>query len=595
MRIFLIGHRGTGKTSLLHRYQIYGRGSFPVFDLDREIENKTKQSIEQIFSDEDETTFRKLEHETLQKLIDENRKMVCALGAGFDLSQFVFPSASEIIWVRRGSDPSGRIFLNRPRLNSDLSSLQEYQERFIQREPIFAKHADWIYLLPEGLSGPDEIERHILGARMTEITGCLTLKSEHFRNQHVFCDRTSKMGLDFFELRNDLLNASELQMALEFLPAEKILISIRKLPIDETWKHALKLAAEIDWPLELGPPNMAELQQLKPTIVSLHETSSAEIQDPLFEQLAAFEALGVSVKWCPIVNHFSQIDLGLRWQSENPESRNFLPRSTQGRWSWVRLLLKGRQKINFVRDGDGSAWDQPTLHEWMRVTPGRTDFAAVLGSPIKHSYSPLEHQTFFREREMNFFAIELADSEWDEAVPILLRWGLRFAAVTSPLKQRAFGSASHRSPEALEMHSANTLTVRPDGTLRVHNTDLAGFQEMMLSVPDTGKTVIWGGGGTLPVLHQVLPEAQAFSVRTGQPRDATQDPVQHPETVVWAAAPNADFPPLDWRPRQVLDLNYREDSLAREYAKKIGASYVSGHLMFHAQASAQQEEWEIHG
>ena len=144
MQTFLIGHRGTGKTSLLQRLQIYGQGQLPVFDLDREIEKTTGKKIAEIFEDRGEEFFRELEKKVLTKLIETQPKMVCALGAGFPLGSYVFPAMCEIVWVRRASDSWGRVFTDRPRLNTELSARDEYLERFQQREVLFSRNFDWI-------------------------------------------------------------------------------------------------------------------------------------------------------------------------------------------------------------------------------------------------------------------------------------------------------------------------------------------------------------------------------------------------------------------------------------------------------------------
>ncbi|MNT55881.1 hypothetical protein D3C72_1931500 [compost metagenome] len=41
----------------------------------------------------------------------------------------------------------------------------------------------------------------------------------------------------------------------------------------------------------------------------------------------------------------------------------------------------------------------------------------------------------------------------------------------------------------------------------------------------------------------------------------------------------------------VLDLNYKEDSMGREYAQICGANYTSGVVMFLAQAREQRIFW----
>ncbi|MNL62489.1 hypothetical protein D3C87_1865150 [compost metagenome] len=51
------------------------------------------------------------------------------------------------------------------------------------------------------------------------------------------------------------------------------------------------------------------------------------------------------------------------------------------------------------------------------------------------------------------------------------------------------------------------------------------------------------------------------------------------------------MPPPEWRPAMILDLNYKEDSMGREYAQSFGANYTSGLVMFLAQAQGQRAFW----
>ena len=80
---------------------------------------------------------------------------------------------------------------------------------------------------------------------------------------------------------------------------------------------------------------------------------------------------------------------------------------------------------------------------------------------------------------------------------------------------------------------------------------------------------------------------EAHRARGAGPHDA------EPEVIIWGVGRslfNGVFPPEQWRPRIVLDLNYAEDSPGREYALRLGirrVRYVSGLGLFKAQAALQ--------
>ena len=114
------GIEGRGKTSFLKHisFQYHQRDNQVVcLDLDQEIQNTTGLSIGEIFVQEGEQEFRKVEVDTLKELIYENsdKKNDCyiAVGAGYSGP---IPKEAFVIWLRRETDALGRVFLDRPRL-----------------------------------------------------------------------------------------------------------------------------------------------------------------------------------------------------------------------------------------------------------------------------------------------------------------------------------------------------------------------------------------------------------------------------------------------------------------------------------------------
>jgi shikimate 5-dehydrogenase len=512
---------------LLQRWKTY----FPnksFADLDEEIEKHTKKSVSEIFKTDGEAQFRKHEKEVWEKIqaID-----VISVGGGFNLD---WVQNREIFWARRDSDGFDRIFIDRP-------ALSDYPKRYQERDIKFQECADFIYTMPEGIFGFDEEEKRILSRDFKNLGGAVTVPRVNFPNTLI-------------EVRDDL--------PLKEYKNVDVLFSVRTgcdFPKD----------VKVDWDIKRPLP-----ENLQPYIISTHENS--------LEPLKPFENSSSILKYCPEVKTWNELKAGYLWQQKNPKLRAFLPRSQNGRWSWFRLWMKGKQPLNFWREGSGTSVDQPTLWEWMSHPDNAENFAAVLGAPVRHSYSPMYHKTFFKSQRVPFYKIHIEENEWSEAFPILEEWGLIAAAVTSPLKQKA-GELVRKNP-------LNTLW-KIKNSWRGESTDTVGALALMKNY-FARSIVVWGGGGVLDALKEVLPQASYYSAQKGQPRDGSKE-ISNSEVLVWGDPHNSiDHVPVTWRPQIVIDLSYHDRSPARIYALKTGAQYISGHVMFTAQAQEQQTLWE---
>ncbi|MBX2987710.1 MAG: hypothetical protein KF802_07410 [Bdellovibrionaceae bacterium] len=570
----IVGHRGAGKTSFARRLS-----GVPVRDIDEEIEKNNGQKIFDFFRDRGEEVFRQTELATLRAIAPElSPRTWVSLGAGLRLEEI--EKVGEIFWLRRDTDRDGRVFLDRPRLDPSSDPLGEFRTRARPRESLYARHADRVYTVPEGLWESDEIERRIIAGDLRGTGGAVTMFPRHRRT-------IPQLGAGLYELRDDLLDDDELHSLFLKLPTEKILYSVRRrrhIP-DEI------LASDcwIDWGLDEFYPEKEFVQHLSSRLIL---SSHGTLKDALLD-FRLYSKFNVHWKMSPIVESYEDLREGHLWWAQDPQHRSFLPRSAEGRWAWYRLWMKGRMKLNFWREDMGSSLDQPTLSQWLATPFSAESFAAVLGSPVHHSWSPAEHRSFFAAHDMPFWAIDVREGEWNKAFPFLRELGLRFAAVTSPLKGRAF-RACEPSSLAEELGSVNTLAWDESiAGWRGHNTDLEGLAEAVTGLPP-GPIVVWGGGGTLPVLGRVLPGASAYSATGGHLRQGSPPLAEAPSTLVWAAPRGGDlkWPPDSWAPEVVLDLNYKEDSPGREYALRCKARYLSGEKMFREQARGQRQYWQ---
>lgn len=566
MKKIIIGHRGVGKTTFLKRHQVY-HADILHFDLDREIEIAESKSVAEIFMNLGEAQFRIIEKRVYEKLI-QNQKFVISVGAGFDSRQV--PTGIEVIYLSRRTDSDGRFFLNRPRLNKELSPRKEYDLRYRQREPLFRGRADFIYHMPEGLVGVDNIEQQVFKGSPKLTNAFVMLTPESFKILNLFPQ---------IELRTDIFSDSQIQKIISEY-TNKFLISYRKPTTEFNFINGL-----IDWSLELGDIPQALINS--ELIVSNHEDSIATAIEK-FEEMRQFNQ-----KLCPVVNSWSELLMGYEWQLKDPMKRSFLPRTARAekksRWRWFRELQFDKQNINFIQ-GHQNFDDQPSLYEYLKTQSKKDSskgaFAAVLGDPIHHSKTPVTQSKNF---DLNVVAIPVAEEDFDNAISVLQKMGLCAAAITSPLKTKA-GQFSQKP------HSLNSLVFKNNIWTGL-STDEFGLQALIEKVPDyiNKKCVVWGGGGVLETIRKIIPQALLYSAQTQKIRGNDEDGSDvNPEVLIWAAPrkEGVQWPNASWKPNYVLDLNYTENSMGIEFAQKTDAQYISGQVMFEKQAEKQLQFWK---
>lgn len=568
MKRVFIGHRGVGKTKLLSRHALY----FPEIshlDLDAEIERKTQTDMREYFLTHGEIEFRKKEVEIFREIIRNNLSFVISLGAGFDVTELA--DDIEVVYLRRKTDKEGRIFINRPRLENNTGPLEEYKKRFAAREINFLKRANKIYNMPEGIETYNETEKKILTLDYFLNDAYYTLSE----NELVSIAGLTK-NFKNIELRTDLLSDDIIGDLLLRFSETNWLVSVRT-PEPVRFKAAKNI--DIDFKYFYSGCQ----------IVSSHH-------DSIYEGIKLLNSINekVHLKLCPMVDNFTDLITGYNWQQEDPVNRSFLPRSEDGKWMWYRQLSKYRQKINFIQNFT-QVPDQPSLSEWLILPQKKpSEWAAVLGNPINFSRSPVEHENYFADKKTFFTRINLTAEEFETNIRFLTELGLKFAAVTSPLKEMAFKISNFSSDSSLKFQAANTLILNND-KICCENTDLSGFKGLVKNIKPTDKVAIWGGGGTLEMMKCVLPDASLYSSQTGQQRYPEQNNSGEFDYLIWAAPRTLQlkWPAENLQVNSVIDLNYTENSPGLEFAAHRNIRYISGMEMFKLQALKQREFWGL--
>src|SRR5690606_6685697 len=143
----------------------------------------------------------------------------------------------------------------------------------------------------------------------------------------------------------------------------------------------------------------------------------------------------------------------------------------------------------------------------------------LLGWPVAHSVSPAMHNAGFRAAKLNGHYEALAippDGLANEGTRYVSE-GFRGFNVTIPHKRTVLDlpQIAEISDAAQAIGAANTLTVRPDGTLSADNTDWEGFTRdlrMYRIQPDQLNCLILGTGGSADAVVYALEQLNARSI-----------------------------------------------------------------------------------
>jgi shikimate kinase len=141
--VFLIGYRGTGKTTIAR--ELAARKGFECIDADDEIERRAGKSIAAIFADDGEPAFRQLESDVVADLCKLKRHVV-ALGGGAVMSEVnrtAVRLAGLVIWLKASTATLAERLAadeatqsRRPHLTAS-GALREIETVLATREPIY--------------------------------------------------------------------------------------------------------------------------------------------------------------------------------------------------------------------------------------------------------------------------------------------------------------------------------------------------------------------------------------------------------------------------------------------------------------------------
>lgn len=148
---------------------------------------------------------------------------------------------------------------------------------------------------------------------------------------------------------------------------------------------------------------------------------------------------------------------------------------------------------------------------------GTTRLAAVIGSPVGHSLSPVIHNAAFLDGGLDwvYAAFEVAPGAAVDALAAMRVLGIAGLSVTMPHKDDVASAVDVLDPAASALRSANTVVLQPDGRLAGHSTDGAGFVASLYEAgvdPDGMNVAVLGAGGAARAVIDSLTRSGAAHI-----------------------------------------------------------------------------------
>ncbi len=285
------------------------------------------------------------------------------------------------------------------------------------------------------------------------------------------------------------------------------------------------------------------------------------------------------------------------------------------------LALREGSALAYAPIGPATAPGQVGLHDLKYLYRAqsltkKTEVYGVIGDPIRHSLSPLMHNTGFvaRKRDAVYLPFLVHDlRDFLRAVP---EFGVRGFSVTIPHKQTILRHIAECDPLAAEIGAVNTVVVWRDGSLYGCNTDYVGVLRALEKKMKLrgSRVLIYGAGGSARAAAFALARAGAQLFVCARREEAAKELAQAaggeaiPRTVLRTENfdailnstpvgmhPHEGVSPLTTRELRcnlVMDLIYRPlETQLLKIARKQGIATVSGLEMFLAQGFAQWEIW----
>lgn len=250
--------------------------------------------------------------------------------------------------------------------------------------------------------------------------------------------------------------------------------------------------------------------------------------------------------------------------------------------------------------------------------------AAVIGSPVAHSLSPVIHRAGFETLgvDWSYVAFEVADGRANDALHAMRVLGIAGLSVTMPHKADIADAVDALEPAARALHSVNTVSWDGDelvgsstdgdglvASLREVGVDVSSCRVAILGAGGAARSVIdaigRAGSTDITVLNRTRTSAESAATLAASASVGIASDVSRADIVINATSVGLGVEPSDAGPddfacpidllsdhQVIVDLVYHPLRTAwLAAAADIGARTIDGLGMLIHQASLQQLRW----
>ena len=242
----------------------------------------------------------------------------------------------------------------------------------------------------------------------------------------------------------------------------------------------------------------------------------------------------------------------------------------------------------------------------------------VIGNPIEHSLSPILHNYWIKDNQINaiYEKKKLEEHELDNLILEIKEKKLNGVNITVPFKKKIIPHLDKLSDEALYTQSVNTVYLNADKVIG-HNTDIIGVETSLKKINynfENKRVLILGAGGVVSSIIFAVKKMKVSEIivsnRTHNKAESFKKLFNDLKIVKWGEVPDFDViinaTSIGLNVKDTIDLNFSKIGKNKLFfdviynpketnflniGKKLGNITENGKFMFIYQASAAFEIW----